>query len=218
MHKVLLTTVFLLPLAGVALAQTTETPVGSQTEGMAEATATETIDGAPTRTKAEAAATAALQAEMATSEKIVREQAAHELRMDWISAATVTSPDGTEIGQVRDLIVNAESGQMIAAIIGVGGFLGIGEKQIAVPWNQLTVNSDAQTITTELIAEEAQAAPDYVFRKRETAPAEVVTPSEHEEEGATEITVNEMETETEAALPSPEEATETEESSGTETH
>ena len=40
-----------------------------------------------------------------------------------------------------------------------------------MPWDQLTINSDAQEVTTELTKQEAEAAPEYVFRKRETAPA-----------------------------------------------
>lgn len=119
----------------------------------------------------EAAAAAALEAEMATSDKIAREQAMNELRIDWVTGANVTSPTGDAIGSVRDVIVDAQSGQIIAAIIGVGGFLGIGEKQIAVPWDQLTINYDAQEITTGLTKDEAKAAPEYVFREREAAPA-----------------------------------------------
>ena len=124
-----------------------------------------------TEQSAEAAAAAALESEMANSDKIVREQAGNELRIDWVTGASVKSPADESVGEVRDVIVDAESGQVIAAIIGVGGFLGIGEKQIAVPWEQLTINYDAQEITTELTKDEAKAAPEYVFREREAAPA-----------------------------------------------
>lgn len=135
----------------------------------ADATADAAAEGATE--SAEAAEAAALEAEMATSDKIAREQAANELRIDWVTGASVTSPTDEAIGEVRDVIVDAESGQVIAAIIGVGGFLGIGEKQIAVPWDQLTVNYDAQEITSELTKDEAKAAPEFVFREREAAPA-----------------------------------------------
>lgn len=137
----------------------------AEIEADAEAAAADAAESA------EAAEAEALQAEMATSDKIAREQAGNELRVDWVTGANVTSPDGTAVGQVRDIIVDADSGQMIAAIIGVGGFLGIGEKQIAVPWEQLTINYDAQEITSELTQDEAKAAPEYVFRQRKSAPA-----------------------------------------------
>lgn len=122
---------------------------------------------------AQDADTAAMEAEMAASDKIAREQAANELRLEWITDATVTAPDGTSIGSINDLIVDGESGSMIAAIVGVGGFLGIGAKQIAVPFDQLTINFDAQEVTSDLTKEEADAAPEYVFRDRDPGPEPV---------------------------------------------
>lgn len=141
---------------------------GAAADDAADAAADATAEG---EAAAEDAAEAAAAAEVAASGKVAQEQAANELRVDWITGTTVTAPDGTEIGAINDLIVDGESGQMIAAVVGVGGFLGIGAKQIAVPFDQLTVNYDAQEITTDLTKEEADAAPEYVFREREAAPA-----------------------------------------------
>ena len=189
MRKILLTTALVLPLAGLAFAQsqapapeagasTAMEATADAAEATADTAAEAAEDAADAADSAEAASESAeateaatLEAEMAISDKIAREQAANELRIDWVTGASVTSPDDEAIGEVRDVIVDRESGQVIAAIIGVGGLLGIGEKQIAVPWDQLTINSDAQEVTTELTKQEAEAAPEYVFRKRETAPA-----------------------------------------------
>ncbi|MCS6760044.1 MAG: PRC-barrel domain-containing protein [Candidatus Devosia euplotis] len=44
--------------------------------------------------------------------------------------------DVEEIGNVSDLTFN-EDGQIVAAVIGVGGFLGIGEKSVAVDFSTL---------------------------------------------------------------------------------
>ncbi|MDO5605172.1 MAG: PRC-barrel domain-containing protein [Paracoccus sp. (in: a-proteobacteria)] len=163
--------------AARAAADNAAEAAGAAADAASEATETVTTDGpVPEAALPEATTEAApdqaqiLEAEMASSEKIAREQAMNELRVDWIIGASVTSHDGDSIGRVNDLIVDAQNGQMIAAIIGVGGFLGIGEKQVAVPWKQLTVNFDAQEIHTALTHDEATAAPDYVFRDRESAP------------------------------------------------
>jgi hypothetical protein len=53
--------------------------------------------------------------------------------------------------------------------------LGIGEKLIALPWTDLTVNSDAQEITTELTEAEAEAAPEYVFRDQAAPMGDMAT-------------------------------------------
>ena len=179
MRKLLLTTAFILPLGTMPVmaqdAATTEAPAGdAMNQPAGDAAAPMGTDAAadPAADPAVADADAAAQeAEVAASGKVAQDQAANELRVDWINDATVTSPDGTSIGDINDLIVDGETGQMIAAVIGVGGFLGIGEKQIAVPWDQLTVNYDAQEVTSELTKEEADAAPEYVFRERESAPS-----------------------------------------------
>ena len=112
-----------------------------------------------------------MEAEMAESEQIVREQAANELRLDWVTGTTITSADGEGIGDINDLILDGETGQIEAAIVGVGGFLGIGEKQIAVAWDELQIDYDANEISADLTREEAEAAPEYVFRDQEQPPA-----------------------------------------------
>lgn len=107
-------------------------------------------------------------------DKVVREQSTDELRLKWVTGATVLSPDGEKIGAISDLILDKESGQMVAAVVGVGGFLGIGEKKIALPWDRLTIDYDANEVSSDLTRDEADAAPEYAFRDREDAPAPVM--------------------------------------------
>lgn len=109
--------------------------------------------------------------EVASAEGVVREQSQNELRLDWINGATVVSPDGETIGDVNDVIFDGETGELTAAILSVGGFLGIGSKQIAVDWDQITIDNDANTLTSNLTREEAEAAPEYAFRDQEQPPA-----------------------------------------------
>ena len=57
---------------------------------------------------------------------------------------TVVSQNNETIGDVNDVLFD-RGGQVMAAVIGVGGFLGIGEKDVAVPFQQLEfiANTDA---------------------------------------------------------------------------
>jgi sporulation protein YlmC with PRC-barrel domain len=48
----------------------------------------------------------------------------------------VISANNESIGDINDVIVD-RNGQAVAAIVGVGGFLGIGEKDVAVPFKSL---------------------------------------------------------------------------------
>ena len=49
---------------------------------------------------------------------------------------TVIGANNESIGDVNDVLLD-RSGQAVAVIVGVGGFLGIGEKDVAVAFNQL---------------------------------------------------------------------------------
>jgi sporulation protein YlmC with PRC-barrel domain len=55
----------------------------------------------------------------------------------------VVSANNESIGDINDVIVD-RNGQAIAAVVGVGGFLGIGEKDVAVPFKSLEFMSAQQ--------------------------------------------------------------------------
>lgn len=106
-----------------------------------------------------------------TGETIVQQQAANELRVDWITGTSVRSRQDENIGSIADLIIDQETNTITAAILSVGGFLGIGAKQIAVRFDELEIDFDAREIHLDLTREEADAAPEYSFRDRTDAPA-----------------------------------------------
>ena len=188
MKKLFLTTALILPLAisptfaqqpvvpapGPGAMQGNDTATDPATDPAADpatdsTTGAEPLAGSDAATGADAAAEDSA-AVVTDPDKVVQEQAANELRLDWVTGATVTAPDGEVIGKVSDLILDHDSGSMAAAVIGVGGFLGIGEKKIAVPWDRLVIDYDANQITSDLSRAEAEAAPEYVFRLREPPP------------------------------------------------
>lgn len=59
-------------------------------------------------------------------------------RTSQLIGRSVTNEKGQEIGKIDDLIVGRD--KVLFAIIGVGGFLGLGEHLIAVPYNSLQVS------------------------------------------------------------------------------
>jgi sporulation protein YlmC with PRC-barrel domain len=82
--------------------------------------------------------------------------------------------DAEEIGNVSDLIFN-QQGQITAAIIGVGGFLGIGEKNVAVPYDMLEFviaqdNTERWVLPTT--SEALEGAPEFETEEDEPADAE----------------------------------------------
>ena len=55
----------------------------------------------------------------------------------------VYNPAGDRVGEIEDLILDPKTGQVQQAIIGVGGFLGLGEKDVAVPFAELKIEETA---------------------------------------------------------------------------
>src|SRR5689334_14195666 len=50
----------------------------------------------------------------------------------------VYDSSNSKVGEIDDIIANRQ-GQIVAFILGVGGFLGIGEKHVAVPFNAIHI-------------------------------------------------------------------------------
>lgn len=49
----------------------------------------------------------------------------------------VFGPDGEHIGDINDIVVDPRPGASALVVIGVGGFLGLGEKDVAMPLSSL---------------------------------------------------------------------------------
>jgi PRC-barrel domain len=75
----------------------------------------------------------------------------------------VRSGANENMGRIVDVVVD-RNGQVRAAIIDFGGFLGVGSRKIAVAWNALRFASDPNKtapIGLELTRDEVRAAPEY---------------------------------------------------------
>ncbi|TYC51340.1 PRC-barrel domain containing protein [Rhodobacterales bacterium] len=80
-----------------------------------------------------------------------------------------TNDDAESIGDINDVVINRD-GEVRAVIVGVGGFLGIGEKDVAVDFDRLSFVSDDEdgdadgdefTITTDVTQDELESAQAY---------------------------------------------------------
>ena len=70
----------------------------------------------------------------------------------------------TYVGQIEDLLVDLDRANVPAVILSVGGFLGVGDKLVAVPVNQIKVGTEAR-FTTDLTKEQLAGAPGFDFAK-----------------------------------------------------
>ena len=74
----------------------------------------------------------------------------------------VRSATDENMGRIVDVIVD-QSGQVRAAIIDFGGFLGVGSRKIAVDWKALRFSpgQDRNRVVLQMTREQVTAAPEY---------------------------------------------------------
>lgn len=82
--------------------------------------------------------------------------------LESILGKSVSSPTGEDMGRIVDVMVD-RSGQMRAAIIDFGGFLGVGSRKIALDWSLIHFPSDGKTdnVVVELNRNQLRLAPIY---------------------------------------------------------
>jgi sporulation protein YlmC with PRC-barrel domain len=54
----------------------------------------------------------------------------------------IKNAQGKDIGEIDQLLVDPKDGKISHVVVGVGGLLGIGEKQVVVPWSNVRVAAD----------------------------------------------------------------------------
>jgi sporulation protein YlmC with PRC-barrel domain len=125
-------------IAAPALAQTNQ-PAGSTTAPPAGSTA------AP--------------AQMGTGNWMTQEQPG-QWRASKLEGLDIYNQNNEKIGDISELLVDS-SGKIQAVVVGVGGFLGIGERDVAIPFDQIKLVNEprAVAITTDPNAPAAPRAP-----------------------------------------------------------
>lgn len=99
----------------------------------------------------------------------IDKQQASDWRGSKVIGTTVYGPDNASIGEVNDVLIGSD-GKIKAAVIGVGGFLGVGEKYVAVPFEQLNITSKPDSnsidkIKVSFTKDQLKNAPTFAFNE-----------------------------------------------------
>ena len=87
---------------------------------------------------------------------------------DWYKQS-VYDPSDSKIGEVMDVLL-APDGHATALIIGVGGFLGAGEKDVAVPFTAVkhTMKDKKVYLTMDTTKDALKSAPGFKYDREKT--------------------------------------------------
>ncbi len=98
----------------------------------------------------------------AETPNFVAEQSQSEVLGTDFVGTQVVSKDNQPLGKIANLVFD-QTGHIELAVIGVGGFLGIGEKEVAVPFDALKsdVVNNKHVFSVDLTKEQLKSAPAF---------------------------------------------------------
>lgn len=138
-----------------------------------------TTDTAETPPAAGAETTTDTAAAPADAGGYLTEQGTDQIASSTYVGQTVYNSADESIGEISDLIFE-QNGGIEAAVIGVGGFLGIGQKNVAVPFGNISIqqmpDSDDLKLTTTETAETLEAAPEFKTKAQQMAEQQAEMP------------------------------------------
>jgi hypothetical protein len=144
-----------------ALAQTTaptpDTKPAPQAQPTTPAPSTSPSTAAPSTSTTKSATAPA------SSQKFVNTQTSDQWLASDLMGMKVMGNGDESIGSISDLLVDKD-GNVVAAVIGVGGFLGIGAKDVAIAFDSLQVSQDKDgnpQARLSLTKKELEGAPDF---------------------------------------------------------
>jgi ribosomal 30S subunit maturation factor RimM len=128
----------------------------------------------------ERAAPAAGTARPTAGHEVLRHLTPGDRRASNLIGATVKTKAGDSIGEVEDLIVSGRN-NVTAAIITVGGVLGLGEQRIGIPYGQFEIAADGRSVVIDMTKEQLQSQPAFEYADPASVaasrPAATPTPS-----------------------------------------
>lgn len=80
-----------------------------------------------------------------------------------IIGSEVRNDQGNEIGEIDDLIIRRDD-QVVYAVISVGGFLGLGDRLVAVPYQDFVLDSKGRLILPDMTEEALEAMPAFQYK------------------------------------------------------
>ena len=84
-------------------------------------------------------------------------------RTSTIESMKVRNDAGDDLGKIKDLVVDAQTGRVTYVALDFGGFLGIGDKLFAVPWHAFKFHSstNGDYLVLNVTKEHLKTAPGF---------------------------------------------------------
>ena len=74
----------------------------------------------------------------------------------------IVNTNGDTVGEIDSVVID-QSGKVRYVIVGVGGFLGIGKKDVALAWDELSISENGEKVVTSSTKDQLAALPEHKF-------------------------------------------------------
>ena len=108
-------------------------------------------------------------ASMAPEAEAAAPQNLSEMTVGDLNGTDVVDATGETIGTIKDVVQGPSEGE---AIVGIGGFLGLGQYEVALPLSDLTYEAEAEAVAVTRTRDELEAQPEYDPAGQESLPAD----------------------------------------------
>ena len=75
----------------------------------------------------------------------------------------VKNPQDETVGEIESVYINAD-GKVDSVILGVGGFLGVGERHVRVAWKDLRISDNGNKVVINATKDQLKAMAPYTYR------------------------------------------------------
>jgi len=83
------------------------------------------------------------------------------LAADTLTGDKVVNRQKENLGTIEHLMIDVEKGRVAYAVLSFGGFLGVGDKLFAIPWNALTVDTGERQFILNVDKQLLEHAPGF---------------------------------------------------------
>ena len=83
------------------------------------------------------------------------------LSADSLSGNKVVNREGDDLGKIEDLMIDVGGGEIRYAVLSFGGFLGMGDKLFAIPWDSLALDTENKRFLLNVEKDKLKDAPGF---------------------------------------------------------
>jgi sporulation protein YlmC with PRC-barrel domain len=75
----------------------------------------------------------------------------------------IKNADGDTIGEIKSIYINKD-GKVDSVMVGVGGFLGVGDREVRIAWSDLKITDNGEKVMVNMTKDELKAKPEYRYK------------------------------------------------------